>query len=73
MLRLRQPFLTGEDVKTWQTQMAKRGWRIDTDGIFGPGAEAICRKFQAEKGIGADGIVGPDTWRATWESVITPG
>lgn len=73
LLRLAQPFLSGEDVRTWQAQMGNRGWTIDTDGVFGPQADDICRRFQAEKGLGVDGVVGADTWRAAWESPVTGG
>ncbi|MGH9126229.1 MAG: peptidoglycan-binding domain-containing protein, partial [Acidimicrobiales bacterium] len=63
--------MTGDDVRTWQQQMRSRGWKIDADGVFGPGSADVCRKFQAEKSLDVDGAVGPATWRASWESAIT--
>src|SRR5215471_9842407 len=51
------------NVKTWQRQMAARGWNIGSvDGMFGPTSSNIARQFQQEKGLSVDGLVGPQTW-----------
>jgi len=65
------PPMDGSDVYTWQTQMTARGWTLAADGIYGPESDGICRQFQAEKGLDVDGVVGPDTWAATWSAPIT--
>ncbi|WP_252375216.1 MULTISPECIES: peptidoglycan-binding protein [unclassified Nonomuraea] len=66
---LRYPPVTrGEDVRTWQAQMRKRGWDIDVDGAYGPESRDVCRSFQRVQGIDDDGIVGPITWRLAWEA-----
>jgi hypothetical protein len=62
---------TCPDVRTWQGQMGNRGWSISADGIYGPQSEGVCRQFQAEKGLGVDGLVGPQTWGAAWTAPIT--
>ena len=59
------------DVRTWQQKMRDRGWSIDVDQIYGQGSEQVCRQFQSEKGLGADGMVGPQTWAATWNAPVT--
>ncbi len=61
---------TGEAVRTWQTQMQRRGWAIDVDGAYGPGSAEVCRAFQREKNLDVDGEVGPKTWEATWSAQI---
>jgi putative peptidoglycan binding protein len=62
---------TCPDVRTWQNQMSARGWTIGVDGIYGPQSESVCRSFQSEKGLSVDGLVGPNTWAATWTAPVT--
>lgn len=64
-------YTSGEDVRAWQQRMAQRGWRISVDGEYGPASEKVCRAFQAEKGLGQDGVVGPATWSAAWAAPVT--
>jgi hypothetical protein len=59
------------NVATWQAQMAARGWTITADGCYGPDSENVCSQFQAEKGLGVDGLVGPQTWAAAWTAPVT--
>ncbi len=41
---------------------------IDIDGIFGSGTETAVKSFQRMRGLRPDGIIGPDTWEALYES-----
>jgi hypothetical protein len=62
------------NVATWQRQMIARGWNLGptgADGDYGPTSESVCRQFQAEKGLGVDGLVGPSTWGASWSAPVT--
>jgi len=59
------------NVRTWQGQMAHRGWNIGVDGQYGPQSEGVCRQFQAEKGLSVDGLVGPQTWATSWSAPVT--
>lgn len=57
-------------VGTYQKQMIKRGWNLGSsgaDGIFGPITDKVTRKFQSEKHLEVDGIVGPQTWKCAFE------
>lgn len=58
-------------VKLLQQELQKEGYHLQPDGFFGQGTEAIVKQFQAEKGILADGIVGPVTWIALIEDIIS--
>ncbi len=58
-------------VLTWQHQMSHRGWEIARDGKYGPQSRSVCLKFQSEKGLAVDGLVGPRTWEASWTAAVT--
>ncbi|MEV7123299.1 peptidoglycan recognition protein family protein [Kitasatospora griseola] len=70
-LRAQTPMLHGDDVRQWQQRMRDRGWRIDADGWYGPASAEVARAFQSEKGLGADGVVGPRTWDAAWTAPVS--
>ncbi|SCK52878.1 Peptidoglycan-binding (PGRP) domain of peptidoglycan hydrolases-containing protein [Streptomyces sp. WMMB 714] len=50
-------------VRGAQRQLKKHGYDVAVDGVFGPATEDGVTKFQTRHEIGADGIVGPETWR----------
>lgn len=70
-LVLRDPLMTGGDITTWQRQMIARGWPIVADGAYGKQSEQAAEKFQKEKGLTVDGIIGPQSWNATWVAPVT--
>jgi len=59
------------NVSIWQAQMARRGWTLAADGIFGVASDQACRQFQQEKGVRVDGLVGPVTWGLAWTAPVT--
>jgi lysozyme family protein len=65
LLYLRHPYLHGADVLALQGAMNALGFACGVaDGIFGAFTEGAVRDFQSNTGLGADGIVGPETIRA---------
>jgi peptidoglycan hydrolase-like protein with peptidoglycan-binding domain len=84
---LRQPpMMRGEDVRVFQRQLLARGWRfgwtggewnkgrkvrLQADGGYGPVSESVVRRFQQDKGLRVDGVVGPKTWGLAWTAPIT--
>lgn len=65
------PMMNGGDVRTWQQQMANRGWGISVDGWYGQESLKACLAFQEEKGCRRDGVVGQNTWNTTWTAPVT--
>jgi peptidoglycan hydrolase-like protein with peptidoglycan-binding domain len=59
-----QPGSTGEAVRELQIALQEIGKNPGPiDGVFGSETEAAVKAFQTDRGITADGIVGPITWR----------
>jgi len=54
----------GADVLAIQYLLQHHGQSVSTDGVFGAGTVTAAKAFQTAKGLGADGIVGPQTWGA---------
>jgi peptidoglycan hydrolase-like protein with peptidoglycan-binding domain len=54
----------GGAVKILQLGLNGRGYALVGDGIFGPATDRAVRRFQADNGLGVDGICGPQTWSA---------
>lgn len=63
----RVPAVTGPAVKQWQERMLALGFSLATDGAYGPQSKAACIAFQRNRGLSADGIVGPRTWQLAFE------
>jgi N-acetyl-anhydromuramyl-L-alanine amidase AmpD len=61
----------GHGTREWQQKMSERGWSLDVDDIYDGESSRVCTQFQQEKGLGVDGIVGPETWEATWTAPVT--
>ena len=61
----------GAEVRKIQEQLAGLGfYRGPLDGDFGGGTLSAVKVFQRAKGLGADGEVGPNTWRALFQAEI---
>jgi N-acetylmuramoyl-L-alanine amidase len=64
VLRLTRPILEGEDVRELQIALNKVGFNLEVDGYFGPTTDEAVKKFQTDKGLVVDGIVGQATLEA---------
>ncbi|GAA1897464.1 hypothetical protein GCM10009716_04350 [Streptomyces sodiiphilus] len=61
------PTFHHSSVGTWQSRMnSAHGFSLAVDSAYGPASESACRTFQQRRGLAVDGIVGPDTWNATF-------
>ncbi|MDB1089995.1 peptidoglycan-binding domain-containing protein, partial [Streptomyces sp. ACA25] len=61
------PVFRHASVGTWQSRMnSAHGFSLAVDSSYGPASESACRTFQRRRGLSVDGIVGPDTWNATF-------
>lgn len=54
----------GADVTAIQYLLQHHGHSTAADGVFGASTVTAAKAFQTAKGLGADGIVGPQTWGA---------
>ncbi|MGH2837369.1 MAG: peptidoglycan-binding protein [Thermoleophilaceae bacterium] len=59
--RTLQKGTAGNDVKTLQMLLSRRGFEVPSTGYFGTVTKRKVRAFQRSRGITADGIVGPMT------------
>lgn len=71
-ISLTSPSMGGDDVLQWQQQMIHRGWTLEADGVFNERDHEVLIKFQQQKGLTVDGVLGPISWNAAWEAPITP-
>ena len=56
------PGASGPAVNAAQVQLRMAGYAVPVDGRFSPQMKAIVRKFQAQTGHSADGVIGLNTW-----------
>jgi rare lipoprotein A (peptidoglycan hydrolase) len=59
--RTLQKGTAGNDVKTLQMLLSRRGFEVPTTGYFGTITKRKVSQFQRSRGLTADGIVGPMT------------
>jgi peptidoglycan hydrolase-like protein with peptidoglycan-binding domain len=60
----------GNAVRAVQQRLRDRGWRVAVDGVFGPATKNVVETYQREKGLGVDGVAGPQTWVSLWTAPL---
>lgn len=64
LIRLNTPMMQGPDVLEVQKKLARLGFDSGTpDGIYDESTANALRRFQDERGLKVDGLVGPLTWK----------
>ena len=53
---------TGDEVKKLQQQLSSGGYRLETDGQYGPETQSAVIDYQQKNGLKVDGVVGDETW-----------
>ena len=71
LLKLKKPYLRGEDIKVLQEALNKLGFNCGkVDGVYGTATQAAVKAYQKAKKLTIDGIVGKQTVTALgykWE------
>lgn len=64
LLKVTSPLMYGNDVKKVQARLNQLGYKAGSvDGYYGNNTRNAVIRFQKAKGLSADGIVGPQTWK----------
>lgn len=64
---------TGNEVSQIQAMLAFQGYLQDApDGIYGPKTKDAVSRFQSDRGLAIDGIVGDNTWAALFNGAPSP-
>lgn len=57
---------SGSGVTDWQRRARELGYRLAVDGVFNTSDATVARTIQRRFGASVDGVVGPQTWTATF-------
>jgi peptidoglycan hydrolase-like protein with peptidoglycan-binding domain len=65
-ISLTTPLTESSAIQVWQQCMKDRGYTLEVDGVYGEESEKVCRDLQTKMGLEVDGVIGQDTWNASW-------
>jgi hypothetical protein len=71
-IMLTSPNQQGEDIRVWQEQMIENGYDLGptgADGLFGAKSNEALLKFQRDRGLVDDCVIGEITWNETWRKL----
>ncbi len=61
------------DRELWAAEAQRKGFPVTSDGACSADNQVWIRQLQASRGISVDGIVGPQTWAATFDTGTNGG
>lgn len=67
------PGHSGDGVGTYEQELFNNGYGVNVDDYYDPGEEGVIQQFQADAGLQVDGVVGPQTWSAIFETGSNSG
>jgi peptidoglycan hydrolase-like protein with peptidoglycan-binding domain len=59
--------MVGADIKEWQKQINYFQYGLEVDGYYGEASKRACEDLQQKRGLTVDGVIGPETWRESFE------
>lgn len=60
--------MSAPDREVWAAEAQRKGYAVTSDGACSSSNQGYIRRLQADRGIQVDGVVGPQTWAATFET-----
>lgn len=62
------PGHSGDGVAEYEQELYNNGYGVTVDDYYDPDEEVVIGQFQSDAGIQVDGVVGPQTWAAIFDT-----
>lgn len=66
-------FSHATDLRQWQAQMKRRGWRIQVTGRYDDDTARVAKAFRRQLEMDDSAAIGPHLWAAAWTAPVTRG